>query len=293
MAESTLERKLIGDEELSLAEIVKMLKEVKVNGEIQQATLETLARAIAEIVGDLAVLKAEKEDEHIRVDFGALGDSYACFARCFEFLFRGIGNVSRDIGAQMWRSWSQWDVVLKIIMSLMVFHVLSSIQSACRNSFRLVSKGWKTARGMGGLISGVVGWSRRIPVKDDIDAYKQLIAVSRYPGESQAEFIDKLVNKWKAMSSRLSDGRLLEILQQHFPPRVPQYYLRAGLKQGGSGGSITQMEQLREDSQAQGCQPGDGPRSRIKRTSTPSPSPKTESSTGREERWTSRKMHQV
>jgi len=124
MAESTLERKLIGDEELSLAEIVKMLKEVKVNGEIQQATLETLARAIAEIVGDLAVLKAEKEDEHIRVDFGALGDSYACFARCFEFLFRGIGNVSRDIGAQMWRSWSQWDVVLKIIMSLMVFCVV-------------------------------------------------------------------------------------------------------------------------------------------------------------------------
>jgi len=215
-ADSTLERKLRGDEELSLAEIVKMLKEVKTNGEIQQATLETLARAIAEIVGDLAVLKSEKE-ERTHVDFGALGDSYACFARCFEFLFRGIGNISRDIGAQMWSSWSQWDVMLKIIMSLMVFHVVSSIQSACLNSFRVVNKGWKTVKAMGGLISGAVGWSKRIPVKDDIDAYKQLIAVTRYPGESQAEFIDKLVNKWKAMSSRLSDSRLLEILQQNFP----------------------------------------------------------------------------
>jgi len=171
-AESTLERKLRNDEELSLAEMVKMLKEVKVNGEIQQATLETLA--IAEIVGDLAVLKAEKE-ENIHVDFGALGDSYACFARCFEFLFRGIGNISRDIGAQLWRSWSQWDIVLKTVMSLMAFHVLSSLQSACMNSLRAIGKGWKTVKSASGLIYGVIGWSRRIPVKDDIEAYKQLM----------------------------------------------------------------------------------------------------------------------
>jgi len=85
------------------------------------------------------------------------------------------------------------------------------------NSLRAIGKGWKTVKSASGLIYGVIGWSRRIPVKDDIEAYKQLIAVSKYPGESQAEFIDKLVNKWKAMSSRLSDSRLLEILQQHFP----------------------------------------------------------------------------
>jgi len=215
-AESTLERKMLTDEELSFAEIVKMLKEVKVNGEVQQATLETLARAIADIVGDLAVIKAEKE-EPIPVDFGALGDSYACFARCFEFLVRGISNISRDIGAQLWRSWSQWDVVLKTVMSLMAFHVLSSLQGACMNSLRALRKGWKAVQSASGLITGVIRWSRKIPVKDDIEAYKQLISVTRYPGESQAEFIDKLVNKWKALSSRLSDSRLLEILQQHFP----------------------------------------------------------------------------
>jgi len=208
---------MLNNEELSLAEIVKMLKEVKVNGEVQQATLETLAKAIAEIVGDLAVLKAEKEEEPISVDFGALGDSYACFARCFEFLVRGIGNVSRDIGTQLWRSWSQWDVVLKMVMSLMAFHVLSSLRGACTNSFRAISKGWKAVQSASGLVTGMIGWSRRIPVKDDIEAYKQLIAVIRYPGETQAEYIDKLVNKWKALSSRLSDSRLLEILQQHFP----------------------------------------------------------------------------
>jgi len=102
-------------------------------------------------------------------------------------------------------------------MSLMAFHVLSSLQGACRNSLRAICKGWKAIRSAGGLISSVIGWTRRIPVKDDIEAYKQLIAVTRYPGESQTEFIDKLVNKWKALSSRLSDSRLLEILQQHFP----------------------------------------------------------------------------
>jgi len=85
------------------------------------------------------------------------------------------------------------------------------------NSLRAIGKGWKTVKSASGLIYGVIGWSRRIPVKDDIEAYKQLIAVTRYPGESQTEFIDKLVNKWKALSSRLSDSRLLEILQQHFP----------------------------------------------------------------------------
>jgi len=102
-AESTLERKLRNDEELSLAEMVKMLKEVKVNGEIQQATLETLARAIAEIVGDLAVLKAEKE-ENIHVDFGALGDSYACFARCFEFLLSSFSEESATLAETLGRS---------------------------------------------------------------------------------------------------------------------------------------------------------------------------------------------
>jgi len=54
-------------------------------------------------------------------------------------------------------------------------------------------------------------------VKDSIEAYKQLASTTRYAGESKVEFVDKLVNKWKAMSPRLTDGRFLEILRPHLP----------------------------------------------------------------------------
>jgi len=216
-ADSTLERKLIKDEELSLAEIIKMLKEVRVNGEIQQSTLENMAKIMADLVGEMAVLKAAKESARFTMDLGPLEDSYSCFSRCLELLARGIGKIGRDLLHQLYRSWSDGDILLKIFMAVCILHTLASLHSACWHVFKGVKKGLEALGFARGIISGMVSWSRKIPVKDDIDAYRQLISVTRYPGESQAEFIDKVVNKWKAMSSRLSDSRLLEILQQHFP----------------------------------------------------------------------------
>jgi len=216
-ADSTLERKLRSDEELSLAEIVNMLKEVRTNGEIQQATLETLAKAIADIVGDLAVLKSEKENSKTTVDFGPLEDSFSCFARCFEFFARGIGKVGKDLAAQLFQSWSNWDILLKTFMSICILHTFVSLRSAVWHSVMGMRTGWETVCLVGSGISRLLSWSKRIPVKDSIEAYKQLASISRYPGESSVEFIDKLVNKWKAMSPRLTDSRFLEILRQHLP----------------------------------------------------------------------------
>jgi len=216
-ADSTLERKLRNDEELSLAEIVNMLKEVKTNGEVQQATLETLAKAVADIVGDMAVLKAEKESSKFTVDFGPLEDSYSCFARCFEFFARGLGKVGKDLVAQLFQSWSDWDILLKTFMSICILHTVASLQSAVWHSVLGIRTGWEAVCLVGSGMSRLVNWSKRIPVKDSIEAYKQLASISRYSGESSVEFIDKLVNKWKAMSPRLTDSRFLEILRQHLP----------------------------------------------------------------------------
>jgi len=216
-AESTLERKLLDDEELSLAEIVKMLKEVKTNGEVQQTTLENMAHIMADLVGDMAVLKAEKEGKRFKVDFGPLDDTYSCFARCFEYLARGIGRVGRDLWTQLYRSWTDGDVLLKAFMSVCIMHTLASIHSAVWHVYVGVQKGREALGVAGGMISGLIRWSKTIAVKDSIEAYKQLASTTRYPGESNVEFVDKLVNKWKAMSPRLTDGRFLEILRLHLP----------------------------------------------------------------------------
>jgi len=216
-AESTLERKLRSDEELSLAEIERMLKEVKVNGEIQQATLEVLAKAIADVVGDLAVLKAEKESSAFKVDFGPLEDSYSCFARCFEFLARGLGKIGRDLMSQLLSAWANSDILLKTFMSVCVLHTAASIQSAALHSLVGIRKGWEALSFAGGTIAGLAAWKKKIPVKDSIEAYKQLASVTRYSGESRVEFVEKLVNKWKSMTPRLTDSRFLEILRQHLP----------------------------------------------------------------------------
>jgi len=215
--DSTLERKLRNEDELSLAEIIQMLKDVKINGELQQNTLEVLAKTVADIVGDLAVLKADKDTEKLTIDFGPLEDSYSCFARCFEFLFRGIGKVGKDITSQLFQSWSDWDILLKTFMSVCILHTLASLQSAFWNSVMGIRTGWEAFRFAGRWIQWILRWPSRIPVKDSIEAYKQLSSISRYQGESLVEFIDKLVNKWKAMSPRLTDSRFLEILRLHFP----------------------------------------------------------------------------
>jgi len=216
-ADSTLERKLRDDEDLFLADIIRMLKEVRVNGDIQQSTLENMAKIMADLVGELAVLKAEKESARFTVDFGPLEDSYSCFARCFEFLARGVGKIGRDLLHQPYRSWSDGDILLKIFMAVCILHTLASLHSAFGHVFRGVKKGLEALGFAGGIISGIVSWSRKIPVKDSIEAYKQLASTARYPGESKVEFVDKLVNKWKAMAPRLTDGRFLEILRQHLP----------------------------------------------------------------------------
>jgi len=216
-ADSTLERKLMDDEEMSLAEIVRMLKEVKTNGEIQQTTLENMALIMGDLVGDIAVLKAEKEGKRFKVDFGPLDDTYSCFARCFEYLARGIGRIGRDLWAQLYRAWTDGDVLLKAIMSVCILHTLASIHSAVWHVYLGVQKGREALGVAGGMISGLIRWSKTISVKDSIEAYKQLASTTRYPGESNVEFVDKLVNKWKAMSPRLTDGRFLEILRLHLP----------------------------------------------------------------------------
>jgi len=217
IAESTLERKLIGDEELSLAEIIKMLKEVRVNTDVQQNTLENMSKIMADLVGELAVLKAENESPKFKVDFGPLEDTYSCFARCFEFFVRGLGKVGKDIAAQLLQSWSDWDLLLKTFMSVCILHTLASFQSAFWHSVVGIRTGWEALRFAGGIFTGIFSWYKRIPVKDSIEAYKQLVSTTQYPGESKVEFVDKLVNKWKAMSPRLADGRFLEILRQHLP----------------------------------------------------------------------------
>jgi len=216
-ASSTLERKLREDEELSLAEIVKMLKEVKTNGEIQQSTLENMSEIMSGLVGEMAVLKAEQEGRKFKVDFGPLEDSYSCFARCFEFLARGLGKVGRDLLTQLYTSWSKGDLVLKAFMAVCTLHTLASINSAFWHIYLGFQKGREALGFAGGMVSGLISWSTKISVKDSIEAYKQLESTSRYPGESKVEFVDKLVNKWKAMSPRLTDGRFLEILRQHLP----------------------------------------------------------------------------
>jgi len=140
-ADSTLERKLRNDEDLSLAEIVKMLKEVKVNGEVQQATLENMAEIMSSLVGEMAVLKATKENERFTVDLGPLEDAYTCFSRCLEFLARGIGKIGKDLLAQLYRSWSNWDILTKTIMAVCMLHTLSSLSSAFWHVYLGVKKG--------------------------------------------------------------------------------------------------------------------------------------------------------
>jgi len=94
---------------------------------------------------------------------------------------------------------------------------MASLNSAFWHVYLGVQKGRDALGFAGGMIAGLVRWSKKISVKDSIEAYKQLASTTQYSGESKVEFVDKLVNKWKAMSPRLNDGRFLEILRQHLP----------------------------------------------------------------------------
>jgi len=218
-ADSTMERKFKfeEDENPNYQEILKTLKGTQSNVEQLQDTVQALVNIVAEMVAEKEAETASKERDPLRVDLGFLGESVKCFSVCLEYFFKGLMKLVTSILTQLASSWAQWDIVMKCIAILTVFHALSSIKDAVLNGMRLTKRGYKAIKFAIGMVLGIVSWTRRIKVEDDIEAYEQLSGRRKYRDETQVEFIERLVNEWKTMTSRLSDSRILRILGKHFP----------------------------------------------------------------------------
>jgi len=214
-----MERKFKFEEEdnPNFQEILKTLRGTQSNMEQLQDTVQNLVNIVAEMVAEKEAETASKEREPLRMDFGFLGDSARCFSVCIEYFVKGIVELGLSLGRQFATSWQQWDSVMKVIMIVTVFHVLSTVKDAAINGFLLICKGYQALHFAAGLVTGAIGWTRRIKVVDDIDAYEQLTKRRKYNDESQVDFINRIVNEWKAMTTRLSDARMLRILSRHFP----------------------------------------------------------------------------
>jgi len=214
-----MERKFKFEEEdnPNFQEILKTLRGTQSNMEQLQDTVQNLVNIVAEMVAEKEAETASKDREPLRMDFGFLGDSARCFSVCIEYFVKGIVELGLSLGRQFATSWQQWDSVMKVIMIVTVFHVLSTVKDAAINGFLLICKGYQALHFAAGLVTGAIGWTRKIKVVDDIDAYEQLTKRRKYNDESQVDFINRVVNEWKAMSTRLSDARMLKILSRHFP----------------------------------------------------------------------------
>jgi len=213
-----MERKLKTEEDHpNYQEILRMLKENRANTETLQDTVQNMANLLAEVIAEMASSKESSVDEGVNVNLSFLGESARCFSVCFEYFLKGIVELGSSLGNQVVTSWHQWDTLMKIIMIVTGFHVLSTAKGAAINGVSLLRKGYQALQFAAGLLTGVVGWSRKIKVVDDIDAYEQLTKRIKYSDESQVDFINRIVNEWKAMTTRLSDARMLRILSRHFP----------------------------------------------------------------------------